>query len=422
MSVPRLALSRSLLPALLLVLLLVLLLPGAAHAAEPINLDPGTKRVALGRHLDVLEDPGGALTIEQVSSPAFASRFSPSKEDAPNFGFTGSAIWVSFALQDASGRPDWLLEVGYPLLDHITLYVEQPDGSLLRREGGDRLPFSHRQVADLNEVFVLRLPRRERTTRVFVRVTTGSGLQIPLTLWSRTAFHGERQFRRVLLGLYYGLMLAMLLYNLFIFFSTRDKRYVFYCIYIGCFIIWQFVQTGLATAYLWPDTVWWANCAAPLTTGLVVAASAAFGRRFLDTQQNHPRLDKLLLGIGIIAAVGAALSFVLPYRVVMQAEVHSANAVAVALIGSSAWAFYKGHRAARFFLLAWTFLILGVLLLVFKTYGILPPNLVTDHAIQIGSAAEVILLSFALADRINILKAEKEEAQDRPFNSSARRP
>ncbi len=392
-------------------------LPGARSArAQPVvTLDEGTTRVPLGRFLSLLEDPSGKLTIDQVSAPAEQNRFVRSRWDVPNFGFTRSAYWVRFTVRSRSSRhTDWLLEVAYPPLDRLELYVARGDRGqgFSHQVGGDRRPFTEREIKHRHPVFQLRIPAHATRT-VYLRVKTESSMQIPLTLWSPAAFMRKDHDEQAALWAFYGLMFVMALYNLFIFLTVRDRVYLFVVLQILSTTIFEMTLDGISFEYLWPHAVAFANVALPLTISLGVSASCQACRTFLFTRERLPSADKVLLGGVALGLLFALLSGFVPYRYSIRLSVGLTLLMIVPFFVATLTLLRRGFRPARFFLLAWLFFILGVLLQSLKAFGLVPNTFITDYGIHIGLAAEVVLLSFSLADRINLLKEEKNEAQAR---------
>lgn len=382
-----------------------------ARASGTVRLTDKTSQIKLGRSLEILEDKDGKLTLAEVSSANLASRFKPSSVDVPNFGFTSSVYWVRFTLlSEAKTRRDWLLEVGYPLLDHIELYVEQKGGRFEKRVAGDRLPFHKREIKHRNFVFRIPLSPGQRR-QIYLRVENRSSMQIPLTLWSQPAFLAKDHEEQAILFAFYGLMAVMAVYNLFIWFSVRGRSYIVYVTYIVLSALFQMSLNGLAFEYLWPNATWWASVSIPCLLGLGMIALIWFTRLFVSTPKVSPRLDKVLLLVMGVCCLGSLLSLIGSYRIAIKVAVLGAAVGVVVITFTAAFATYKGFRPARYLLIAFLLFCIGVFLQAMKAFGLLPSNFLTTYGNQFGSAAEVVLLSFALADRINVLKAESQEAQ-----------
>jgi serine phosphatase RsbU (regulator of sigma subunit) len=169
---------------------------------------------------------------------------------------------------------------------------------------------------------------------------------------------------------------------------------------------------GIGFQYLWPDSVWWGNISAPFFIFLDTVALPQFSRSFLDMKKGSPVYDKILLSIIIMGACGMVSAFLVDYSIAIRlATLLAFLAVTFSFIGGFV-CLVRGYRAARYYMVAWTLLLIGAGAFALQNAGLLPFNFFTRYGHQIGSAAEVILLSMALADRINILKQEKARAQE----------
>ena len=236
------------------------LLPTLASAVE---LDESTRRLPLGQVMAVLEDPTRDASIDDVLALDEAGRFVDHHEDVLNAGYSRSAFWLRVDLQyrvdRSSERSRWWLELAYPPLDHLDLYL--PDGRggyYLAQQSGDALPFSERQIKQRNHLFELELPPNQ-PQRVYLRLESQGSIQVPLTLWAPLAYLEEQSAHIYVLAVIYGVLLVMLVYNLFIYLSVRDRSYLYYILYIGSFGLYQVSVNGLGVQYFWPDSPWWAN-------------------------------------------------------------------------------------------------------------------------------------------------------------------
>lgn len=384
----------------------------AAPALATIRLDPGQDHLPLAGKLDYLEDPSRELTIADVSKPELASRFAtpPTAADL-NFGYSSSAYWLRFSVlpRDGASR-EWLLEIGYPSLDSVELFAPDAAGGFGRFQAGDLQPFASRPYSHRNLVFPVNFaPRQEQT--FYMRVVSDGNLTVPAALWTTEGLHRSDQRSYALLALYYGALIALAAYNLLLFFSIRDRRYLEYVAFAASMVVGQASLNGFGNQFLWPDWPQWGNAAFPAGMAAAGFFGALFTRSFLETRRTAPGLDKAILVWVALFAVSAVAPFVAPYRfaailVSLAGLSFSAIAVAGGVICS-----LRGYPGARYFLLAWTVLLLGVAVLAMRNFGWITTNEFTSHAMQIGSALEMLLLSFALADRINAMRHEKDQAQ-----------
>jgi diguanylate cyclase (GGDEF)-like protein len=370
-------------------------------------------------HVAALEDAGGGLELEDVRKPAHAARFAPAKADPLNFGYTRSAWWLRFSLPgSAPPGEELLLEIAFPSIDRIDFYVPeaQPGGEMRywARVAGDTFPWDAREVRHRNHVFRLPAPPTAGEHTYYVRAVSQGVLTMPLTLWRPGAFAEHDRNAQLVLGLFYGLALALVLYNLMLLFAVRDRVYLYYVLYAAAFCTYLVSFDGLAFQYLWPQSVWAANHVLALALSLTLMFGAQFSRTFLDARRIAPRADlvmRAVVGAGALLAVFSATGWVLDYGGVLRAiSVLGFGAAAVATY-AAVRALALGYRPARYFLLAWAALLGFIAVGALRNFTLVPTNFVTIYGLHIGFALDVLLLSFALGDRINLLRRERATAE-----------
>jgi two-component system, sensor histidine kinase LadS len=389
-------------------LLLLSLLPLVAGA---VAFDENTRSLPLGEEMAVFEDVRGAVNIADASSAALAEAFHRHNKPVLNAGYSRSAFWLRLDLDyrpiARSGQQPWLLELAYPPLDQIDLYLADDQGGFqLVQRTGDSLPFASRPMAQNNYVFALNL-QPNQPQRLYIRVQSQGSVIVPLTLWSPTAYLEELPGRIYVLGIIYGVLLVMLLYNLFIFISVRDRSYFYYIVYIAAFGLYQVSVNGAGIQYFWPNNPWWANAATPFLIGLAAIAGCQFARSFLHTREHSPWIDRLLMLLMACGLLTMLLALLASYAVALRLATALALLFTVIILLAGILAWRRGLRVARYFVFAWSAFLLGGMVNTLMVLGLLPNTFLTMYASQIGSALEVGLLSLALADRINVMKEER---------------
>ena len=376
----------------------------------PLPVTPHPERTAIGERLYVLEDPGGQMELSDVRAHD-SSGFDPVTSVTPNYGFSGAVFWFHFALRaDVPVAEERLLHLGYALLDHVQVFIERLDGSFVRFDAGDRLPYSARTLDHTEFVFPLTLTPGV-TTQVYLRVSTEGSVQVPLTLWTRDAFLERDHRRQIVLGAVYGVLLVMIIYNLFLFLAIRDRSYAYYVGFVLLYVMSQACLDGLAYQYLWPASPGWNAVSLPFFIIADAVVALLFLREFLAPRATLRRWDASVRVLLVIGAVAAPAALVLDYAISIRITAIYAMTCAAISLAVGVLALRAGNRAARFFVLAWAVFLVGVVLLVLSKFGALPRITITEHGPRIGSLLQVIALSLALADRINTIKAETETAQ-----------
>jgi PAS domain S-box-containing protein len=393
------------------VLFLLVTLPVPAKAAPPLPLQPGTTSYSLGRHLSFLEDLEGNLTLDQVRGEPFTDKFVASQQQNPTFGFTSSVYWVRFSLDGwTSSEEHWLLEIGYPLFDNIEIYLPTTAGVYLEKTVGDRLPFAARPIQHRN--FLIPLPDSlPNNTPIYLRFKTESSMNIILTLWREDAFVHQDHNAQFGLGIYYGFILVMILYSTLMLVTLRDKNYFYYLFFIIGFGLYQVTINGSSYEYLWPRLVWWNNYAVPIFVASAVMGVAMFSRSFLTIEKYSPLLNKALITLQLSCIPPIILALAGFYPLAIRLSVLLALVVMLTVITAGLLCLRKNFRPARYFMLAWSMFLLGVVISALRAFGLLPANTLTLSGPQFGSSMTMILLALALADRVNIMKTQTAEAE-----------
>ena len=372
--------------------------------ARAIELAAGADRVDLSGELRYLHDPSGEWTA--ADARARSARFLPVTRWPPTFGFARGAHWFHLGVTNASHpEPDWILAIGYALLDHAELFVVDANGRTREYSSGDRVPFRQRALDHRWPTYPLSLDRGD-AVELYLRVVSESSVQVPLWLSTERAFLEPAAREHLALGAYYGILIGLFFYNLILFVALRDRTFLLYVFYVGTFALGQFCLNGLAFQYLWPERPDWSNNVLLVTIAVTLAAMLAFARAFLDLERRLPRIDKAFLATMAMLAVLVAGIPWLGYRLTIELETGIVFLAAGLILVAAVRVYAGGYRPARNFLIAWTALLAGITVYAAVSFGLLPKMFLTEYGMQIGSAAEMILLSFALADRINTLREE----------------
>ena len=248
--------------ALLLCLLALLLLGGVAMAqssdpenANPVILTDAQGEYPLGLHLDLLEDPGGQLSIEDVTSPAVWGKISAQPICGAEFGFTNSAIWVRLELHNDTQQTDhWLLEQGFANTHYVDLYTPLPDGQGYSvRQTGVLRPVTTRDITFPNESFSIWMCRPASEQTYYLRFQSGASMTLPLTLWTAGSFYRDRAGRTDFsMGIFYGVLIALFFYNLFLLLSLREANYLYLMVFLVAIMLEESFYDGYLGLFVIP--------------------------------------------------------------------------------------------------------------------------------------------------------------------------
>ena len=396
----------------LVVLSLALLALAPAHAREsgPLILDATAGQSPSG-HLERLHGgPEGELSIQDVV--ATESGWEPAS-DHVNLGLSPDHWW--FRLPVHNDRPEpvqRLLEIGYPSLDHVDVYAVDDGEVVSSFNMGDHRPFSERPVS--HRFFVAPLEWPADTTRtLYIHVHSTGPLQVPLELWTYDDFFTHSQLQQTVAALFFGAMLIMGLYNFFIFLGIRERAHGYYVLHLLTLVLFVLSVTGYGFQYFWPQAVDWNERSIGVFLTLAVVFAGLFTRDFLHLRTRHHTrvIQWSLSGVYVLLAVMVLAVLFAPYTLMLITVVAIANFTCVAAFMAGLYTWWRGEQSARFYLLAWGALLAGGLVLGASRFSILPRNLFTENAVQIGATLLVSLLSLAMAERINEERRRRAQAQ-----------
>ncbi|MBY5951004.1 sensor histidine kinase [Algoriphagus marincola] len=374
-------------------------------AQNPIKITG--ESVYLDRYEYLILESDEDLSIENVVN---RDDFSLLDNENKNFGINNDVIWLKYQVENQGENLEKYLYINNPSLDSLELFVVQ-DGKVLDSYLGGRLvDFDSKSIPSKSIIFKVDIPN-EGHVDLYLKVNSVNKKIITSSVASREFLERLINRENIFFGIFTGVIVGLFFYNLFLFFSVRDKLYLIYVIHTV--LVW-FAQSsilGYTQEILWPNFIWMNLRAGVIFSSLVSIVGIWFLRVFLSTDKFVPKLDRGFYFIYLVYAFILVNAFFFSITVSYQTLLVTQSIVVIFVLLVAFSILKLGYRPARYYLLAWSVFMLGIFLFVLSEMGIIPTNDLTAYIMPLGSALEVVLLSFALADKINILKKEKEEEQ-----------
>lgn len=329
------------------------------------------------------------------------------EKDIPFYNVDPKAHWIKLTIpQD---MPSGILLLENPILDSAILYNDS--GMVLGNLGLSR-------TINKKKYLNFSLPNIELTkisagTKYFIKTQSNTLSSVPLKVLKPNKFTEYVSNTNIISGFYFGILFVMLLYNLFVWSSVKEIAYLHYCLYILALIATQLVLQGYFKSYFLPKSYGFNKYSVVLFGSFLGMATLAFANSFLKIKKYAPKKIK---GIKIFYTL-CILSAILCLLGLQSISFNLINITigigSIYLLWIASRVNKAGYKPAKFFILAFAILLLGTTIYVLKDYGLLPYNSFTYYGYQVGSVIQVILLSLALANSINILKKEKEKEQEK---------
>lgn len=380
-------------------------------ASERVILTDQQGEYPLGLHLQILEDPGGELTIEDVSSPAFAEKFTLSLVEVPNYGFTESAYWVRFSLDNQTRLTDyWMLDIGFPNTHYVDFYapLSNGEGFSVKQSGVLRAP-STRDIFHPRIIFNLEIPTQTLKT-FYLRFESGASMTIPLTLWERNTFINDSKPKDELLMLFYGVLIGLLVYNIFLLVSLRELSYLYLVLCLTSYLVWNASYDGYSEIYLFRNFYYLKSYYHSLAFPAFIISMILFSDTILELKTRFPVFHRIMI---VLLSVWGILVLLIPFTSYLfyarlMAIWAVVSMIAPVIAGVVLWK--RSYVAARYFMIAWIGLFGGFIIGLLVRLGAVPSSFVTENVYRFGTVWMAVCWSIALADRINLLKAETESA------------
>ncbi|KZN46994.1 hypothetical protein N482_01915 [Pseudoalteromonas luteoviolacea NCIMB 1942] len=346
--------------------------------------------------------------VDVLSLPE--SSWNENKSDNLNLGYTSRHYWikVNFIIPDANQT--YFLEIGYPVLDSLKLYLMQQDEVIKYAKLGDKYAFSDRPIQHHN--YIIPISQQASGELVlYIKIASSSALQVPLRLWSQQKFYETDQINMLFLGVYFGLMSVMAIYNLLMYLSLRDKTLLYYVVYVSAIIAFYVSLSGLGFRYLWQNSLWWNDQSILFFLISAVLAGTLFIVKLLELRKNSRTLYYGCVFIALAGIVLLFLSIYFSYSVMIRVIITYASLACLWGVITRTVRLFEGSHFSTYYSLAWNAALCGGIILAANKFNFLPSNWFTEHALTIGTTIEVACLSFAMAERINSERKKRIVAQ-----------
>ena len=377
-----------------------LLLSQAGSGAE-LNVTRNQLPVALGLYLDHYEDPSRLLTISDILGNGVA--WERSQESIPTLGFSDSAHWFSINItsDDLAGK-ELVLSADSPNIDLIQFYIIRGDQSVESYETGDTVPFSRQKARFRNPVLPFEMSASGNTTQVFMRVTSQSGMELPLTLSTMQKFALQEQTKIAFFGGFFVLFILCFCICWIIYFFLRDKQFLGYTMFFGSSLIFFLSLTGMGKVWFWGESVELSNRLNYISGAIMIISFCLLGQS-LNLENRYRGRALIVLRFIAYSMIPTVLYFiVLPFDQIsgsnLQAVMSLGLFVAIIVFIMAGIAAAQGSKVALYLFCTWSLLIIAyVSMLAYKL------NIVekTEPATLIGELLVIsaaIMLLFALAE------------------------
>jgi hypothetical protein len=388
---------------------------GFLNAQQIIEIDDHVdERNLMPYEIVYFTDTTNNLSFEEISSAKYRYAF---KQHASyqNADFRiDAAYWIKLPVQHTvNSKKAWLLEFYDQTIDHIEAYVPQEDGSYTKIDLGDRQPFTRRMFMHKNFELMLDMKSYGVKTYYFkVQSSSFADIRIGVRSVNRFVYYALNEY--FLFGTFYGMILIIALYNFLVYVAIREIKNIYYILYILSVAAYAMSYDGIGFQYLWPNHPEWNDYAVGVTLFSVILWGLIFTRRFLSTRGNSPRFDMALRWMIVGRTVLFLIELFFFPKLLAYRNIEIIPLSLIFYTGISAWR--RGYRPARFFVIAYGILFTGFFIRTLVYFNFLPFTTPLHYSLHFSFVLEMLFLTFALGDRIRILKDMRDRAMKRTIH------
>lgn len=392
-------------------LIFVTIVAAVGFISVLLSLSPITNANPKYSQLSYLkETEGKALdfrTVAQTSLDEWQSVSSPI-----NLGMDTKVHWFSMIVSPTQSTGSrYLLHIDYPLIDHLDVAVFSQLGSspVVTYASGDAEPFDSRPVLHVKPLFPL--PESAQSQRVIIRVQTSGTIRLPIRIWEEAEFISFTSSRNLALGIFFGILVAMGVSNAFLTVTTSNVSFLFYSGYIVNLALILATLHGYGFAYLWSGSALFQSKAILLFSNATIMFATLFTRSLLPISVYSGKVDKIVKALSWVYGISIVTSFFLPYSFMIKAFLLLLSFTVIFVMWLGIWLALKGVVVARYFTIAWGFLLVSGLSASLDNVNLIQLPISSNNLLIIGGAVETLILALILAINYSHSRDDLVDAQ-----------
>lgn len=373
------------------------------YALSPVQINAGD-RLLIGKHIEYYVDTTQHLDIGDLANKTFI----PCQTEILNLGNTAHTVWMRFSVSGSTEKEIYL-EIAAPLLSQLEIFEVTHGAAKQLFNGSSLRPFRERKINSENWLLDLAL-KDSAETSIYIKGQSLYPFQIPVSLSAKNKFVEVNQLHNLFWGLYIGVMIFAFIYNFFIYLSVKERIYLYYLFYILSSVLFYIGLEGFGFKFLWPNQPG-VNPMVPVLVSITNCVITLFAFSLLQITRRQKVLYYMgctFIGIFIVIAI---MNIAGAFVIALSLSQLFSLLICFYFIALGIISLRRGVPSAKYFLIAWSAFLILVILFILALNNVVPSTFFNTHGIFLGHMAEVLLLSFALANRINILKAENEKKQ-----------
>ncbi|MEP1259613.1 7TM diverse intracellular signaling domain-containing protein [Algoriphagus sp.] len=390
-----------------------------------IQVDQGISQISVDQKLnlpyslhsiaEIVQVDSSEYTLEDIIQKGNSLEYNALENPITDLGFTDQTYWLRFALSNDSKLPlTFYLETARPITDVVHLFQIHNGQIISDQLSGDLVnfadrPFNHRKI-----IFPITIPASSSSQFYIKYQSDGEVISIPLELNDTSSLVATSFFNQLIFGFFYGVLFLAGATYLFFYFGMKESSFLYYVAYVVSIAFLHMNLDGYFFQFITQEPGWFANRSLLIFatfSSLALTAYAYFYLKAVTTTRFIKKSYEFMFGANVILLI-----FILTYSVGQAYYYPIVNALGflllILIILTIVQSYRSGKRVDIFFSVGIACLTLGFVIFILNNFSLIPNSFLTSNASKLGTGAEIIFLSLSMANRIRLLKSEKEEMQE----------
>lgn len=321
-----------------------------------------------------------------------------------NFGLTRDNYWIKIEIKNNTHkRINKILHLDNPSIDKLNLYEQDYDKPIVST--GDVSNLNTREIEDIDFIFNISILANQ-TKNYYLKIYSKNPIVVHIDIDNKKDILRKLELKKIFLAIFFGFILSLVIYNLILYFTIREKVYLYYVLFQLSLFFMLTAISGFGYYFLWQNNVFLNEFITKSFDDIGLIFAILFSKEFLKTNKKYQKTDKIL----------NIFIFLLFINMISTGTLHD-TLVKPVMLGAIVIVFYisilallKDKTITKYYFFGWFSLMVGATLMLGQNFGWLEVSFFTKWSLYISSMLEAILFSVSLAQRINILKDEKKKA------------
>lgn len=371
--------------------------------------------ISIHAQAEIVQIDSADYSLEEILELESSLDFQALQYPVTDLGFTDKTFWLRFSLANTTDQSQTLyLETARPITDVVHLYQLSQGKIISDQLSGDMIKFEDRPFNHRKMIFPITISPNSGSDFYIKYQSDGEVINLPLVLNDTSSLVTSSFFNQLIFGFFYGILFIAVVTYLFFYFGMKEASFLFYVTYVLSVALLHLNLDGYFFQYITLEPGWFANRSLLIFAALSSLALGVYSYVYLKVEEISNFFKKSFQLLFIVH--GALLFLIVTYTAGKAFYYPAVNIIGFLMLVLIIVTIFKRYlsniHVDLFFSIGIACLTLGFVIFILNNFSLIPNSFFTANASKIGTGAEIIFLSLSMANRIRLLKTEKEEMQE----------